>query len=521
MKMDFKVSDAYLKKYSILMEEAPFERDIQEVFLRWKYNPTRTILRLDGARQIGKTTELLKFGYRYYEHVLYVNLSEADTNSDFEKAFRASRDYSEVLLSFFDNYIDTRDTLLIIDEIQLSSNIYNRIKEFKRQLSCDVVVTGSYLGRITSQNLYNAEDDIKYFVPVGTIYAHTMYPMSYGEFAKALGYSDEFENTIHLIKDSKDKEIIISQHELLSNLFSLYKILGGYPSVVKLYVDTKDLESCHTHLLQILDRFKEESMTYYTSDNKELIFSEIFSIIFDLMLKGGTVKNFSIDLLTAALKEKYKDLAVSRQEVNKALTWIITSGVIGVCHRYNEGRDHSITHNARLYFKDLGLLYALANESRINSEHFKGLVAETFSYNELSYICDSDYSNPKIVRETTPYYSTSNSYELDFMFHGSNFLNNDNVIYGIEVKSGDSSHKSLNFFKSHNYITKSVLANDTNTISQIGTHNTRLELPLYLIRYAFYCFDDITKKATTLTGESISKLENLNSNKKMDLFNHN
>lgn len=43
-------------------------------------------------------------------------------------------------------YKDTRDTILIIDEIQTSAEIYNSLRDLKRSLNCDIAVTGSYLG---------------------------------------------------------------------------------------------------------------------------------------------------------------------------------------------------------------------------------------------------------------------------------------------------------------------------------------------------------------------------------------
>ena len=49
---------------------------------------------------------------------------------------------------FDENFSDTEDTVIIIDEIQESAEIYNRIREFTRQFRCRFIVTGSYLGRI-------------------------------------------------------------------------------------------------------------------------------------------------------------------------------------------------------------------------------------------------------------------------------------------------------------------------------------------------------------------------------------
>lgn len=53
------------------------------------------------------------------------------------------------LIKLYDkNFLDTADTVIIIDEIQESAEIFNIIRNFARNLNCDVIVTGSYLGRV-------------------------------------------------------------------------------------------------------------------------------------------------------------------------------------------------------------------------------------------------------------------------------------------------------------------------------------------------------------------------------------
>ena len=48
---------------------------------------------------------------------------------------------------------------MIIDEIQESAAIYNRIRDFTRQLKSDFIITGSYLGRILDREFkYSAGD---------------------------------------------------------------------------------------------------------------------------------------------------------------------------------------------------------------------------------------------------------------------------------------------------------------------------------------------------------------------------
>lgn len=493
----YNIDEKYIEDYNVLLDLAPFERDIQNVFYKWKNAKTRTILRLDGARQIGKTTEIFKFAYRNYTNVLYINLSETNNKDIFENAFHINVKYEDVLNSFFGEYVDESYTILIIDEIQLSPNIYNRIKEFKRQLKCDVIVTGSYLGRIINQEIYNTSEDLPYFTPLGDVQSYTMYTMSFKEFCNALGFVKDFNTTLVNIKNKREN----GYNKIFSELLKLYKSIGGYPSIVRTYKNEEDIFECYQQLEQLLMKFKEESLTYYNSPNKLQIFENIFIVILDNMLRNNTVKNFSIDLITKELKEKNKDLSVSRDEINKVLTWVINSGIIGVCHRYNGGNNDSVTYNAKLYFKDLGLLSVINKQSLVDQEHFKGLQTETFAYNELSLICTAPLIQDKIFRETTMYYATSNNYELDFRMNGSGYLNNKDIIYGIEIKSGNGSHKSLDYYKRQGLINKCVLANNSDEL--LEKKNNWLEIPIGFIAHLFWYGDDISKIEDTVPRLSL------------------
>lgn len=49
----------------------------------------------------------------------------------------------ELLRRYEPEFVDSKDKVVIIDEIQESAEIYNRIQEFTRSLESDFIVTGS------------------------------------------------------------------------------------------------------------------------------------------------------------------------------------------------------------------------------------------------------------------------------------------------------------------------------------------------------------------------------------------
>ena len=59
-----------LPKYRTIVEENPFDRDIQGQLEKWRKRSDHKVLQVEGTRQIGKTTELKKFAYKNYEYVM-------------------------------------------------------------------------------------------------------------------------------------------------------------------------------------------------------------------------------------------------------------------------------------------------------------------------------------------------------------------------------------------------------------------------------------------------------------------
>lgn len=58
------------------------ERLLISQLLKWKENPRRKPLVLEGARQVGKTWLLKEFGKRYFKDVCYVNFEQSEMLTD-------------------------------------------------------------------------------------------------------------------------------------------------------------------------------------------------------------------------------------------------------------------------------------------------------------------------------------------------------------------------------------------------------------------------------------------------------
>lgn len=78
--------EANRQRYRTLCRDNGLERDIQAELEEWKGRRRGYVLYLSGARQTGKITELLKFAYKNYEQIIYVNLAAEKAARKLEKA---------------------------------------------------------------------------------------------------------------------------------------------------------------------------------------------------------------------------------------------------------------------------------------------------------------------------------------------------------------------------------------------------------------------------------------------------
>lgn len=236
------------------MEKYPFKRDITESFLTWKkeYGGSK-VLYLRGPRQVGKTTELLKFAYANYEYVIYVNLADTNVLNTFlnivmpvGSKFLEMSDFCDAMN--LPRYNDSDKTILILDEIQVSSTVFNSLRTLLSNLNCHIAVTGSYLGAVLKP---------EFFQPAGNTYDLDLLPLSFREFCRIFDEEQNFETVD--IAGGSNKSIYVK----LNELYKLYLEIGGFPEIVSNYRKSKNIDSCLNLLKQLTKRFTDESAAYF------------------------------------------------------------------------------------------------------------------------------------------------------------------------------------------------------------------------------------------------------------------
>jgi uncharacterized protein len=189
-------------------------------------SPSREVLVVEGARQVGKTT-LLENVLKDFPKSVMINL-ETDLNALHAIDATASFEDLELYLSYSHSIKDEEGVVLCIDEAQESQVLGRYVRSFKEKWKhAKVVLTGSSMSR-----LFRKEQRI----PVGRYTSIFITPMSFREFLQARE-KDSLINLIESFKIDPDPRIISSTaHELFLKELDQYITVGGLPEVVRQYL---------------------------------------------------------------------------------------------------------------------------------------------------------------------------------------------------------------------------------------------------------------------------------------------
>lgn len=448
-----------MKQISFTENEIELKRDVQDELAEWKRKRHHSVLQVEGPRQVGKTHEVRKFAYGHYAQVIYVNLVRDEfgfedliSENDFMVQYCKNAEIGE--------FEDNSNTVLIIDEIQESTVVYNAIRDLRECLSCDIIVSGSYLARTV-----NSRD---FFLPAGIAYLR-MYPLSFREFCRARG-CEEILTGLDLSGQSPKED-----YERLGAEYQIYRHIGGYPQVVTTYIQTENESDCMEVLGDLIRTFTAESSRFFSNSTAHSIFSEVYKSVMIQMAaeKKGSGKSF-LEFMTNFVKDSVRE-PVSRNEVRAASSWLLYTGIIGYCDLFNNGDTTDVVSNRRAYFMDTGIAHYVSHMVTVPKDAIEGLLTETFAYTELNRLYQMPVGR-KRVRGDKPCFSVCGDYELDFVV-----VDVDDIRFGIEVKTSDNRARSLVFFKEKGMVDKAYRA-----LPSTGGHGEKIStIPIYTVGVGF------------------------------------
>jgi len=395
------------------------KRKIYDKLIRWKNNPLRKPLLLQGARQVGKTWIVKKFGSQEFDELIYLNFEQDPGLAGFFEGNLQAIKIIENLELYFGKKIKPESTLIFFDEIQAVPRALTSMKYFYEQNpEYHLIGAGSLLGVSVGKSTS---------FPVGKVSFLTLFPMDFDEFLIANGEEILAEKIAGLTE--KLPEAI---HHKLIDYLKKYLFLGGMPEVVKTYIDTRDFALARNIQNEILEAYQRDFSKY--SEKKQVVKTLEFwhSIPYQLAKENK--------------KFKYSDIHKRARSAyyEQTLEWLKNAGLIYPAYQVSVPKiplsGYSDRSKFKVYLSDTGLLGAMLQISlkniafpeKIFSE-YNGAFIENFVASQLT----ANGFNELF------YWKSKSDAEVDFL------ITLNEKIFPLEVKSGSHLRsKSLRSYQS-------------------------------------------------------------------------
>lgn len=390
----------------------------------WKRNPRRKPLIVRGARQVGKTWALKRFGEIAYEDVAYFNFEEDKRLGSFFESDRSPEKIIANLSLYRKTPILPEKTLIILDEIQESNDALNSLKYFCEEgTRYHVAAAGSLVGVKLS---------VPGSFPVGKVEFLDMHPLLFPEFLEAAG---EVELRGLLESTIPFEPYPEAFHARLIELLRLYYFIGGMPEAVSAYWDGRDLDAVRKIQKDILSGYILDFAKHAPASDIPKLSALWESLPAQL---GRENKKF---MYTVARK------GARARDYEDALRWLLDAGLVIACRQVSAGKiplkAYADASAFKLYVFDVGLLAALAGisphiivEGDAIFREFEGMFAENYVAQQFHAILQAGPIGSDLY-----YWSSAGLAEMDFV------CEIEGRVYPLEVKAGiNLRSKSLDSF---------------------------------------------------------------------------
>lgn len=437
------------------------KRKYMEQLYCWRSNEEKKPLVINGARQIGKTYLVEKFGENY-ESFIELNFIE---NPNLIEIFSGNLSAEEILTGIKLNMPGKRvisgNTLLFLDEIQECPNAITALKFLSKDKRIDVIASGSALGMA-----YNRTSSF----PVGSVEYMDMTSLDFKEFLWALGIEEDVIAQVKKYYDAMEP-IPIGMHNAMKQYLAKYMIIGGMPDVVNKFIIDEDYYGADLIQKRIYRDYLADIARFAKPDIK-IKAEACYKSIQNQLHKDNHKFQYGV------VEKKG-----SSRKFETSVDWILNANMALSVHNVNYVEyplsDHIMNDSFRLYMSDIGLFvgtydYSLKAQilKDVMDDKPENIILKTAKgglYEAL--VCDILYKNGH--KDLYFYRNDSGTAELEFLYDSAN------GVVPIEVKAGKSGTKTLN-----NILKKEDINIGYKLSAQnLGKSEKKITLPLYMAMF--------------------------------------
>ena len=267
----------------------------------WRVSAQRKPLIVRGARQVGKSSAVRNLA-RKFTYFIELNFDEnPQYNSVFEQGGSIA-DVCEVIAATTNIYVIPGQTLLFLDEIQVSIPAISALRYFYEKLpDLHVIAAGSLLEFALAE------------LPsfgVGRVRSLFMYPFCFTEFLWAY-QENALLDTLQNAGPTNPLPTII--HEKLKRYLKRFLVVGGMPEVVNEYVTNNNILEAQ----RVLDDLIISVQSDFAKYKKRVPTARI-----------GEVFNAVVGQIGAKFSYSYPNATLTNAQIKEALELLTMAGLV-------------------------------------------------------------------------------------------------------------------------------------------------------------------------------------------------
>jgi predicted AAA+ superfamily ATPase len=343
------------------------KRKAYDKLIEWKQRSNgKSVLVVEGARRVGKTTLVKEFGEKAYASCLFIDFFQAP--DQVKEYFRTYSDDFDTLFLFLSTYyridLHERDTLVVFDEVQAFPFARGLLKYLVADGRFDYIETGSLLS--IRQNVENIvipseEESLK------------LYPLDFEEFCWAMGEGQLYD----LIRKQFEEANPLPDafHQRANRLLREYMLVGGMPQAVAAYTEQRAFAPVDAIRRQIIRLYRNDVARFaHGYENK--VVSVLDGIPSQL---SKHEKRFQLSSLGKGARMR---------SYESSFFWLADARIVNLCFASNDpsvGLSLNMDQTSlKCYMADTGLLVTLAfsDDDAPNKEVYRTVLLGKANINE-------------------------------------------------------------------------------------------------------------------------------------------
>lgn len=422
---------------------------------QWRASKRQECLLIKGARQVGKSYTVERFGEREYRHFIKIDfILEPGLREVFEGAIDADSIFRRISLVKEGARFVPGETLLFLDEIQECPRARTALKYLALDDRIDVIASGSLLGIEFKESQTS--------IPVGYERQIEMHPLDFEEFLWARGYDPQALDGLREYAASF-AQVPSVVHERMTGLLREYLAVGGMPDVVQQFVDTQNFAVAHEAQRAILASYEDDIARYATAPER--------------VKARACYRSLPRQLAKENTKFQYSvvEKRGSARKFDGSVDWLEGARMVLRCRALSTAtfplRSYEQDDKFRLYANDTGLLMGMHDFTMMAP-----VVNNTLKGPMKGGLYENLAACMLAARDLPLRYWRSERGDrgIEFLLDGT-----DATVVPLEVKAGRGSTVSLNEFLERDDVLVGYKFLDGNA----GRAGKKVSLPLYLLPF--------------------------------------